>query len=378
LSVPKKILYVSPNGYLGGAERFVLTAVKAHAQAGNFEVAILFFSDGEACQEAERAGLNCFVLSRPFRFRSPWKLFYALREMRNIVKSFNPDMLHLTMPYAHIALSLATLGLNLKKVWFQQGPVGGRLDQIANLFPVDMIFYNSLYLQEMHRKAWPPARVRVQETIIRYGVESCSNAHSILMHSPLILGTAGRICSWKGFHNILYALGELKSEGALRPFKLHIAGDAKTPHDQRYKQDLLNLTRTLQLTDEVEFLGHKGKMDDFYQSVDLFIHSSIIPEPFGLVVAEAMINGCLVIVSDDGGVRDIVKDGMNGLTFTSTTSNAVTDLKKQLSIFLKLKNNFEAKKYQTIAEQGRQFIQNNYSIPQMRAQLEELYLKLSV
>lgn len=376
LPFAKKILYVSPNGYLGGAERFVLTAVKAHAQAGNLDAAILFFSDGQACQEAKRAGLNCFTLTTAFRFRSPWKLFRALREIRAIVKKYEPDILHLTMPYSFIALSLATIGLDVKKVWFQHGPVGGLLDKIGNLFPADMILYNSLYLRDTHHQAWPPVRNKVQESIINIGIESFPVEHRTLGSSPIILGTAGRICSWKGFHNILRSLGELKKHDELKPFKLRIAGDAKTPQDQSYVKELTDLVAVLGLSDAVEFLGHTGKMGEFYQSLDIFIHSSIIPEPFGLVAAEAMANGCLVIASDTGGVSDFVKNEVTGLSYSSTGPNAVIELKEQLSVFLSPKLSLNMQKYQLIAEYGKRYVQDRYSISQMVEQLESQYLKL--
>ena len=121
-----KVLYISPNGYLGGAERFVLTATVAHLKSSRIKAAILFFSDGEASREARAAGVECLTLKHKFRMRNPLQFIKALLEIRSIVKSYNPEVLQLTMPYSHIALSLATLGLNVKKVWFQHGPVGGK------------------------------------------------------------------------------------------------------------------------------------------------------------------------------------------------------------------------------------------------------------
>jgi hypothetical protein len=40
----KKILYICPNGYLGGAEKFVLNIVSGHQKSNKFNTSVLFFS----------------------------------------------------------------------------------------------------------------------------------------------------------------------------------------------------------------------------------------------------------------------------------------------------------------------------------------------
>jgi glycosyltransferase involved in cell wall biosynthesis len=373
-----KVLYVSPNGYLGGAERFVLTAVQGHRLKNNIEAGILFFSNGEACREARSLGLDFTILKNSFRLRNPVSLFFALREIRKNVIQFKPDILHLTMPYSHIVLSLATLGLKIPKVWFQHGPVGGRLDQIANLFPVDMIWYNSHDLKLRHHQTMPRAIVKIQESIIHLGVESKANSHQLFLNSEFKLGSAGRICSWKGFHNIIKTLGELKKEKILRPYKFFIAGAAKSSHDKDYDKELINLVQTLDLTEEVKFLSHVESMNSFYQSLDIFVHSSVIPEPFGLVVAEAMVNGCLVIASDCGGVVDLMQNDMNGISFPATSDKAVLELKKILGKILSTEHQVNIDDYRILANKGRQFVEKNYSVDKMIVEIEELYFKLHV
>jgi glycosyltransferase involved in cell wall biosynthesis len=47
--------------------------------------------------------------------------------------------------------------------------------------------------------------------------------------------------------------------------------------------------------------------------LDVFCHTSIAPEPFGLVIIEAMAMGCPVIAARAGGPVEIVEDGISGL-----------------------------------------------------------------
>ena len=82
-------MYVSPNGYLGGAERFVLNAAKGHLDQQKIKTGILFFSGGESVKEAGKLGIKYFVLVNKFRFRKPLELLRAIIEIRKIVKNFN-------------------------------------------------------------------------------------------------------------------------------------------------------------------------------------------------------------------------------------------------------------------------------------------------
>ena len=371
-----KVLFVSPNGYLGGAERFVITAATAHQSKKNISVGILFFSEGEACSEARLQKIEYFVLKNKFRLRSPFKLIRSLLEIRKIVKNFNPDVLHLTMPYSHIVLSLATFGLGIKKVWFQHGPVGGLLDKSASFFPVDAIWYNSKDLKNNHYKTVPRVKVNDHEAIINLGIKSNNKVHEIFKSDLITLGSAGRICSWKGFHNIIKALGELKQEQAMKPYRFFLAGSAKTINDQNYYEELVELVRKYKLENEFIFFHHVEDMENFYQGLDVFVHSSIIPEPFGLVVAEAMANGCLIIGSNKGGVTDLLHVEKTGLTYSSTKKNAVEELKIILGNILLINSPNDIERFRLIAIAGKMHVRENYSITGMISQMENLYFKL--
>ena len=369
-----KILYVSPNGYLGGAEKFVLTACLAHQQRGNDEVAILFFSEGEAVDWARTNGITCFVLKQKFRLLNLWSLLKALREMRSIVKKHSPQILNLTMPYSHITLSLATLGMNLKKVWFQHGPVGGLLDRIANLFPVNMIWYNSEYLKQQHHQTWPRACIKNDEHIIHLGIELPAKTPKKALDKTVVFGMAGRICELKGFHHVIQALGELKKEiPVLKPFKLKIAGSAKSPSDQLYQSSILQLVKNQHLENEIEFLTHQKNMNEFYPQIDVLLHASIIPEAFGLVIAEAMSYGVLVLGPSEGGAGDILINEKTGLTFNATSDQAVMELKTRLKFLLQAGQNLDSDYFSNLRNNARNLIETQYSVKAMMDQIEKLY-----
>ncbi len=369
----KRLLYISPNGYVGGAEKFLLTVCSGHARNKRVEATLLFLNDGEAVIEAERLNISYRVLSHRFKLSSPFKLLRALKEIRRLITELRPDIIHSTMPYAHIVIGLACIRWNIKKVWFQHGPVGGKLDKLASLFPCDLILYNSLELQNQHHNTSPLIHTR-REFVLRLGVESSPLLRNILQGGTISFGTSGRICSWKGYHNIIQALGELKQEKGLTNFTYKIAGSAKTDHDKKYQMELVHLVSQYKLEKEVQFLDHIPDIQQFYHQIDVFIHASTIPEPFGLVVAEAMGSGCLVIGSNTGGVSEILKNLSTGISYDSISKDAVTNLKNILRNFPDSLNSIN--RYQEIAWSGQKLIQEKFSVKNMVTQLEDEYFLL--
>ena len=62
------------------------------------------------------------------------------------------------------------------------------------------------------------------------------------------------------------------------------------------------------------FLDRRTALPDLYANCDAFVFSSVT-ETLGLVVLEAMASGLPVIATPAGGVRDHLRDGLNGVTY---------------------------------------------------------------
>lgn len=358
----KLVLYVSANGYLGGAERVVLNLAQGHLAGARYHPVIVFFGAGEAFDEARSLGVECVLLQNKFRLSEPRSLFTALREFRKIIRSYDVDLIHSTMPYAHIVSSLAGLGLPVKKVWFQHGPVGGPLDKIATLFKVDWMFFNSQYLLQKHVAAFPQSKLSFGNRVIPLGI-SGGTPRKILSEKLVRFGTAGRITRGKAFHQILESFEALGV-----PYQLTIAGAPKGPDDRLYLKELEDFVSSKNAQDRVSFLGHQEDMSSFYQSIDVFIHASVTPEPFGLVIAEAMAHGCLVIGKAEGGARDFLLPGSTALTYAS-------DLELGAALASLLHGGTRAEG-QCLASEGQRLIQKNYSLKRMTDVVEALYHSL--
>ena len=123
--------------------------------------------------------------------------------------------------------------------------------------------------------------------------------------APLV-GAVGRIDTWKGVDVLLDAYERAK---ARRP-ELHlvVAGAPVTGKEQ-LAIDLA--TRAAQLSD-VHWLGPRADIPELHADLDVFALPSTEPEPYGIVVVEALASGTPVVVSDAGGVREIVERAAPG------------------------------------------------------------------
>jgi glycosyltransferase involved in cell wall biosynthesis len=378
-----KVLYLSPNGYLGGAERFVLEVNKGHQASGKITSTILFFSNGPAAEMAKNFGIPCFILKNSFRLSRPLQLWRACCEIRSLIKSHKFQVIHATMAYAHIVCFLSTLFLPVKRVWFQHGPLGSIFDRIANFLPRDVVLFNSNFTLEEHHKLGPGIETTGGEYVINLGIPSLpvddqkvlSIRSSYLDKSKkYLLVCAGRISAWKGYETAIQALSYLHETHptAVASCQLLVIGDAGMAEDETYHAKLKELVKTKKMEELVTFLPHQADIQNYFVAADLFIHTSKIPEPFGLVVAEAMKLGTLVIGSDSGGVADILKNAQTGFNFGATGSQAP----KQLSaILLKLFPLFEenSNELQRIRMRAKKLIDQDYALGKMVESLEKIY-----
>jgi glycogen synthase len=130
----------------------------------------------------------------------------------------------------------------------------------------------------------------------------------------------GRLVYEKGFHLALDALAPvIRRRGNVR---FVVAGTGTAEAELRRQAQRLRLQRT------GAFLGWVGDdmLHSLYRISDLCIVPSIY-EPFGIVALEAMASGCLCVVADTGGLREVVPgDGTVGLRFPSRDTAALQEI----------------------------------------------------
>ena len=98
------------------------------------------------------------------------------------------------------------------------------------------------------------------------------------------------------------------------------------------KEKNQNLAKKIGASDRVHFLGFRDDVERILKTVDIVVLSSNW-EGFGLAAVEGMVSGKLVIASNVGGVREVIRDD----ELMTEVSN-YDDLSNKIRIFLKDKS----------------------------------------
>jgi glycosyltransferase involved in cell wall biosynthesis len=116
--------------------------------------------------------------------------------------------------------------------------------------------------------------------------------------APLV-GSVARIDTWKGFDVLLDAYPSIRS--ACPNVELVVAGGA-VAGKEGYAARLQGMADSLP---GVHWLGNRQDVADIMADLDVFVQVSTEPEPFGLVVVEALASGVPVVAGAEGGPPEI-------------------------------------------------------------------------
>jgi glycosyltransferase involved in cell wall biosynthesis len=145
------------------------------------------------------------------------------------------------------------------------------------------------------------------------------------LSAPPLFGFAGRLVREKGVDILLHALARARER--VPEVELVVAGDGpERPALERLASDL-GIGRA------VRFLGHVGRREVEQRLERAWAH--VVPgrweEPFGMVMAEAMMRGTAVIASAAGGPAEVVREGHTGLLVPTADVEALAAALVQLA-----------------------------------------------
>jgi glycosyltransferase involved in cell wall biosynthesis len=128
--------------------------------------------------------------------------------------------------------------------------------------------------------------------------------------SRSLLVSAGQVQEWKGQALAVEAAGLLRNAGRAVTW---ILPGADVEHG--YTARLHERIASLGLADRVILPGEIPDLPDLLAAADVAVHTSIRPEPFGLVVIEAMLQGVPVVGPREGSIPSLVHEEVHGLLY---------------------------------------------------------------
>jgi glycosyltransferase involved in cell wall biosynthesis len=139
--------------------------------------------------------------------------------------------------------------------------------------------------------------------------------------APVIV-MVGNIKQWKGQDTVVRAIDRVRR--SYPSVRCLFVGDT-SPDDLYYDTEVRALVATLGLGSNIIFTGYQRNVADFLMMSDVVVHASVLPEPFGRVILEAMACRKPVIGSRGGAITELVDEGQTGLTFTPGDSERLAE-----------------------------------------------------
>jgi glycosyltransferase involved in cell wall biosynthesis len=128
-----------------------------------------------------------------------------------------------------------------------------------------------------------------------------------------VAGFVARLDPWKGAD--VFVRAAAAAAGRLPNARFIVCG-GEIPGYESHAAGLARLASDLHLDGRIDFTGWRYTVDDIpdvMAALDVLVHTSVRPEPFGLVLIEAMATAKPVVAARQGGVPEVVDAGVTGL-----------------------------------------------------------------
>jgi len=289
----------------GGGEKWHLDAASALTERG-YAVCVAADRKGRLLQKVVEKGMQGLpVRIGNLSALNPLKLWRLIRLFRRL----QLDAIILNLPSDLKVAGAAARLAGIRKVVYRRGsaiPIRNTLlNRMLFKHVITHVIANSRQTKQTilqnNADLFPEAQIRVIYNGIDFpsddqaGVEKPSGTFTI--------GTAGRLSREKNQAALIDLAVELKRREI--DFRVRIAGEGVL------REALEESSRTLGVSESVDFFGFVEDIDAFMASLDLFVLTSEW-EGFGYVLVEAMKAGTPVLAFDVSCIPEIVSDGKNG------------------------------------------------------------------
>lgn len=197
------------------------------------------------------------------------------------------------------------------------------------------------------------ARARVRR---QYGVPD----------DALVFSIFGRIVRWKGHREFLLAAADV-IRAVPNAYAMVVGGTADL--DAGELAELRRMARELDIERRVVFTGFVADVASHYHAADVAAHCSIEPEPFGLVIIEAMACGVPVVAANRGAPLEIITDGVDGLLVDPERTDQLAGVIKDLLE--------DPPRRKELADRAREVALRRYDPNRYARRMEAIYLEVA-
>jgi glycosyltransferase involved in cell wall biosynthesis len=330
----------------------------------SWPIGLIVGNDGPLVGDAMRLGVSTTILPFPRDFAqlgdaglaSPatWASFAGhalggslstlryIQQLRRVVAEFRPDIVHSNGIKMHLLGALARPG-SAALIWHfhdypSARPVTNLLIKTLKSRCAAVVAVSDSVKSDIRQQLGPTLRIETiwnSVDLDRFTPTGAMLDLDALANLPLApagvprIGLVATFARWKGHLLFLDMVQALLSETRVAAY---IVGGPlyETQASQFSIEELRGAIASRGLEGSVGLTGFVNDPAAALRSLDVVVHASTSDEPFGLVIAEAMAAGRAVVISDKGGVAELVEPGVTGLTYRSGQIGQLTATVRRL------------------------------------------------
>ena len=339
----KTILYVHANNRdIGGAD-YCLFKLASELNKKKFRAVVILSQKTEILDLYEKEGIKTYVIDmeRIKKSINPFyllklliKSIFTLQTLRKIIRNEQVDLVHgndLLDIYGPAAAFLEKKPATQYVRWILESPVW-----LKKMITSVVYRLNTCVMTVSDAVA---AKMFTTGDCVRDRVVTCydwidmakvghkrSDSHirseyGFSNSSPLV-GCVGRLEYWKGQDVFIKAAAIVHRQVPDARF-LVVGGEVEGRGRESFGQTCRNLSKELGIEDQVIFTGHRKDISHIMESLDVFVHASVNPDPLPGVVMEAMASTTPVVGANAGGVPEEMADRVTGFLYPPDDSKTM-------------------------------------------------------
>ncbi len=378
------VLYVQPNSEVGGSDIALARTIEAMAATGQ-RSSVVLPGDGPLVARLRAAGAEVHFLpmqqlrtlpSPTYQARYLARFPGTVWRLSRLIRQIGPDLVHSNSLYCLYGAFAARLARvphlwHVREMaprvpvltWAYARMLSGLSDTVLAMTPP--------CLDPLYPRGAPPHATAMPDALDGPAFRATLDRGRLRRELGIpagrpIIGAAARLDPWKGMPVFLEAAAEVARSHPEAVFL--IAGGAPAGLEAHEAELHAQATRLGLGPDRLHFLGWRYRladMADVMAGFDIFCHTSVQAEPFGLVLIEAMAVETPVIASAAGGPLSILQDGVSGLLTPPGDAGALARAILRLLDAPALARQ--------IGQQGRARQEIEFSIPRFQARLSQIY-----